>query len=210
MLTTFTQSKVGDSTTFGLGDPARNASRRELNSLLVAQNPALRITDVGPFTSGDAPTNNHCGVSGATCATILALVSTTFGVGNPYNPDVFQLPIGVNNAKDDTEVTNFITDYPALTAALHAACPNAGFVFYYIQECGFRQVRVDQLNGMLPAMWATMLGAGYKFEIVTPTLAGPADYDPTEGASWIHPAPVGYAKWALNQVAPTLRLLARL
>ena len=186
----------GDSITWGLGDAAGNGYRRWLQRLVRAARPSFTMNFVGPFTNGDSPTNRMLGVVGAKCADLTALVAGNFP--SPYNPKTLTVLAGTNNATDQSSATAFVTDYPAMMSALHSALPSAGFVVSLLPPAGQRQTLIDQLNGLLPGMWTTMESAGYILERTVPRLFGPTDYDPAEGASFLHPSPVGYPQMSLG------------
>jgi lysophospholipase L1-like esterase len=207
----------GDSITYGTGDPNGNGYRRVLWSNIIASRPDLTPVFDGPEFSGDAPVQSNCGVFGADVTTLNGLISLNFGPGK-IQPNVGIVLIGVNNAKTASGTASFPTDYPNMMDNILTLCPGIGFVVMPILPSGGNrtdvplpvQPNIDTLNNELPGLWATMVGSGYIIEQALGTLAGPADFDPAEGAAWLHPCPPGYAKLAANWTAPTLRLLKRL
>jgi lysophospholipase L1-like esterase len=211
MITTADHTCFGDSITQGTGDPAVNGYRRELLAFVKASKPSFTMNYIGPNNNGDTPTNRFAGTVGATVADMNAIIATTFGVGNPYNPTTMSVLIGTNNAASQAAADAFPTDYPVMMANLHAALPTCGFVVSLLPPAKARQTLIDVLNGELPGLWDTMAAAGYIIERATPRLYGPADYDPTEApTAYVHPSPVGYVKLAQAFLAPYLRLIARL
>lgn len=208
-ITTAQHCCIGDSITAGLGDPNGNGFRRELLSLVKSARPSFTMNFVGPLSSGDSPTNLNFGVVGDSAGELNAAAPTFLGPGKIQATTATVL-IGTNNARSSADAALFPTDYPALMATLHSLMPACGFLVYFIPPANARQTLIDVLNAELPAMWDTLDASGYIIERVTPRLFGPADYNPAETPSYVHPSPVGYPKIAQASLAAYLRLIARL
>lgn len=211
MLTSASHTCSGDSITLGTGDPAGNGYRRDFLNIVQAASPSFGMSFIGPFTSGDVPTQDAFGVSGTTAGGLNLIVPVYFGPGK-LMPDTMTVLIGTNNATSQANADLFVTDYPALMASFHSLIPSCGFVVSYLPPSaqGSRQQFIDVINGELPSMWDTMEGSGYILERAAPRLYGPADFSPSEGAAWLHPSPIGYQKLAQTWSDAYLRLIARL
>ena len=218
MTTTVSNTGLGDSITYGIGDPFGNSYRRRHRSNVMAARPDIVISDIGPNMNGDSPTDRFCATVGITVEGLQAIIPATFGPGL-YQPQTMVVLIGANNAATQALTDAFMVDYPAMMTTLHGLLPSTGYMVSKLTPSTVargdvpsltRQTLIDQINDALPGIWTTLEGSGLILEPATPILKGPADFDPSEGATYIHPNPVGYAKLADTYTAPYLRLLARL
>ncbi len=173
---------LGDSITFGLGDPHRNSYRAALKSRLAANGVAIDF--VGSQRTGTFADSQHEGHGGWTIAQLSARAP---GWVRAYKPDVVLVMAGTNDVARRDRVASAGGRLMVLVNSIRKARPGVKVIVATIPQMLVRDDRV--------ALWSS-----YKSQVMAATARLGAGFAPghrvyqRDLADALHPSPCGYAK----------------
>ena len=198
----FTVTCLGDSITYGVGDPLGNGYRLELNRLVSGD---FTPRWIGAIVHGSPPSDHSEGGSGSRTSTWLGTIPLIFPA--QIGPDIVVVLLGMNDTATDASAIVFQSNYTLMMTKLHTQLPRAGFVVSPITSTtdAEHQARISVANADLSATWAQLAANGLIMERAEGVV-----FVRSELADGVHPNPLGYLKLARALSAPLVRLAARL
>jgi lysophospholipase L1-like esterase len=179
---------MGDSITYGFGDPNTNGYRAPLLNLVQAGGQSIDF--VGSQQSGNFGDTDNEGYPGITISLLQATL-TQNGSLTTYQPQIILLLIGTNDILIGSTSSKMLDDLSSLIDFIHSSAPQAKLIVGSIPPHGNDDI--DTYNTAIPGLVLSKNGAG-SWASFANTRAGLTDSDMSSDG--IHPNPTGYAKIA--------------